>query len=215
MDLAMQSDCIRCAILRQHGGIWIDADTIITNGNIFNKISSTDCHMIGRKNDGVLYGAFIYTKAPYTDFINEWFNKLVSHVATYRFCTKFKKPKFLFNKLYNKTRNWDWCVNAIIDKLPQKILPPKFDYTDKDEIGALPEFLSPMAKNIKSVTDKIQLYRDFYFKSGDPDSAIKNTHGIILLHNSWTPNEYKNMTKEEFMKSDTMIAKLLKKVLAK
>ena len=27
MTLAMQSDCIRCAVLKKHGGVWMDADT--------------------------------------------------------------------------------------------------------------------------------------------------------------------------------------------
>lgn len=213
MDLAMQSDCIRCAILREYGGIWIDADTVITSSEIFNKISSTDCHMIGRKNDNVLYGAFIYTAYPHTEFIDKWFNQLVEHVKKYRFCNKFRKLASLFRGLWDKTHRWDWCVNAIIDPLSKSVLPPKFDYTDKDEIGALPEFLSPMAKNIKNVEDKIDLYRKYYFDKGDEKETLDKTDGIILLHNSWTPQQYKDMTEQEFMKSGTRLAKILKTIL--
>lgn len=210
MDLAMQSDCIRCAILREYGGIWIDADTVITSSDVFEIISKTQCHMIGRKSDKVLYGAFIYTAKPHTGFMDAWFKSLVKHVRQYRFCTRFRKFKFLFKGLYDKTRNWDWAVNAIIDAQINDFSAPEFDYTDKDVIGALPELMTPAAQNISSPSDKIKLYQNFYFSDGPADKAIEHNRGIILLHNSWTPLEYKRMSADDFMSTNTVLANTIK-----
>jgi len=55
----------------------------------------------------------------------------------------------------------------------------------------------------------------FYFSPGNPKKIIDNNHGIILLHNSWTPNKYKKMSEEEFLKQDILLAHLLRKIFRK
>ena len=44
-SLAKQSDAICCAVLEKHGGIWMDADTIITSKN-FEKLINIDSECI-------------------------------------------------------------------------------------------------------------------------------------------------------------------------
>lgn len=209
MTLAMQSDAIRCALLKYNEGIWIDADTIITNSTIFENMKKSDCTMIGRKNDGVIYGAFIYTTKPNTDFIAKWFKELVPHVKQFRWATFWNRFGYC-KDLWVKTHNWDWCVNAITDPLAKKMSPEQFSYFDKDELYALPEYDSDLAK---TETDKSRVYQNFYFKPGDATSILQKNKGIILLHNSWTPDEYKRMSEEEFLKQDILLADLLRKVL--
>ena len=47
----------------------------------------------------------------------------------------------------------------------------------------------------------------------DLGKLLSSNKGIILLHNSWTPQKYKDMSKEEFLTTDTLLAKLLIKIL--
>ena len=42
---------------------------------------------------------------------------------------------------------------------------------------------------------------------------MENTKGIIMLHNSWTPDIYKKMSEEEFLKTDNTLSNLFKELL--
>ena len=47
MALSMQVDAIRIALLKKYGGIWMDADTIILNKDIFKKMKNFELIMFG------------------------------------------------------------------------------------------------------------------------------------------------------------------------
>lgn len=46
MSRMVQSDAIRVAILNKFGGIWMDADNIITNGKFIKKIKNVELSMV-------------------------------------------------------------------------------------------------------------------------------------------------------------------------
>ena len=58
-----------------------------------------------------------------------------------------------------------------------------------------------------------QQYKLFYFQKGDPQLVLDNSQDLILLHNSWTPVKFKNMSEEEFLKQNILLSKLLSKIL--
>jgi hypothetical protein len=59
-----------------------------------------------------------------------------------------------------------------------------------------------------------QLYLDFYFRSGSANAQVLDkTKGVVLLHNSWTPEHYRNMSADEFLRQDILLADLLKRIL--
>lgn len=43
--------------------------------------------------------------------------------------------------------------------------------------------------------------------------VLENNGGIICLHNSWTPKEYKQMSKESFLAEKNTLSNILKRVL--
>lgn len=211
MSLAKQSDALRAALLNEHGGIWLDADTIITGNDFITRNPNADVIMIGRpKTDGVIYGAFIYAAHAHTAFISEWYNALPRRIAKYRFMYKHKIIRKFMKSAWRAAENWDYCVNAIIDKLGKKYTVPDFYCIDRDDIGALPEYQSPL--NVDNI-DKAELYKRFYFEPENAKSVLKNTHGIILLHNSWTPANYRNMTEKQFMSQNILLTNILKELL--
>ena len=78
------------------------------------------------------------------------------------------------------------------------------------ELNALPE--RSIYKNPLNLSDR-QRYIEFYFKKRNPEIILNNSKEIILLHNSWTPIEYKKMKEKEFLKQDILMSFLIKKVL--
>ncbi len=49
MPLSMQADAIRVALLRKYGGLWMDIDTIILNGNFTKLFEKYELTMIGEE----------------------------------------------------------------------------------------------------------------------------------------------------------------------
>ena len=83
--LPKQADAIRCAVLSKHGGIWMDADTIITSEKIkdiinidsdFVLLSKHICFIVAKKNSYILkkwQNGIKYNLKKYS-FINEVVN---------------------------------------------------------------------------------------------------------------------------------------------
>ena len=213
MSLAKQSDAIRAALLNENGGIWLDADTIITGSNFLSSIKdyNTDVVMIGRpKTDGVIYGAFIYSNKQKTKFIKEWYSALPKRIAKYRMMVKFPILRKIYKKEWNAAEKWDYCENAIIDDLGRKYKYPDFLLIDRDEICALPEYVSYLSE---SITNKEQLYCKYYFEQGNASEVLIKAKGIILLHNSWTPEKYREMDEKKFLEQPILLADILKELL--
>ena len=213
MTLAMQSDCIRCAVLKKHGGIWLDADTVLTKP-LDRRFSAADVTMIARQVNGGLvnYGAFIRAAKPEAKFLVDWYERLVPRVAR----AARGRDSFLFGLFHHHERRlmhrWDYCVNAIIDPLAATAGLPDYAFVDKDAVGALPEEdLIDEAKGI----GPCEAYNRFWFGPGSPDEVLARTAGILMLHNSFTPERFRRMTAEEFLRTDTRLANLLRTVLGR
>ena len=212
MTLAMQSDCIRCAVLYRHGGIWMDADTIVTRP-LDSCLLQPGCVFVGRvEDDGrrVNYGAFISTDGPGSPFLKGWRDALVPRVAK---SARFRRNPLLrvFRRAeWREIRKWDYCVNAIIDPLcndERTMCDHRF--VDSRMIGAMPELGDGSALS-GGATPK-DLYQSFWFSEGDLRPS--DTGGLLLLHNSWTPTEVRVMAREEFLNSGLRMARFVGQLL--
>ena len=47
MTLPIQADAIRVALLKKYGGIWMDLDIILTNGDFLQKLKKFELVMLG------------------------------------------------------------------------------------------------------------------------------------------------------------------------
>ena len=218
MTFAMQSDCIRCAVLRRNGGIWLDADTVLTQP-LDVRFSAAETTMIANRNDGRFanYGAFINASKPGAKFLDAWYEELVKHVSKAREFRKSFLKQLLRRREWRNIRRWDWCVNAIIDPLADRWLKDGtaakglYAYVDKQTIGALPEEDLTDGGDL----DRALAYIKYWFEPGDPADATKNCAGILMLHNSWTPAKFLAMSESDFAASDTRLAALIREQLAK
>jgi hypothetical protein len=226
MSLPQQADCVRAALLKNHGGIWLDADTIITSADCFKWMKESEVVMIGRPHTaGRVHVGFIYTSKPNTDFINAWYSALLSRTRNYRLFHRLVFPRLIFRKRWREMRKSNYFSNAVIDPIWKSFSHDKFMLIDRDSIGALPEFLSKLDNGNISRSDSQprpdaparhlrQLFQDFYLKKGNAKTQVLDkTKGIVLLHNSRMSKHYRNMTADEFMRQDILLAELLKEVL--
>ena len=55
MPLSMQADAIRVALLKKYGGLWIDTDSIILNGNFTKEFTKYELTMIGEEKNKFQY----------------------------------------------------------------------------------------------------------------------------------------------------------------
>ncbi len=208
MSLPQQADCVRAALLKTHGGIWLDADTIITSADCFEWMKKSEVAMIGRSR---VHVGLIYTSKPNTDFINAWYSALPSRIRSYRLFHKLVFLRRIFRKKWREMRKWDYCANAVISPIWKSFSHDKIMLIDQDSIGALPEFMSKLDDESISLR---QLYRNFYLRKGNAKTQVLDkTKGIVLLHNSRMPQSYRNMSADEFLRQDILLADLLKKIL--
>ena len=201
LSLQMQADAIRIALLKLYGGIWMDADTIITNGSILKGLEKYELVMIGEEKAKVQHIGFLYASIK-SKIINLWFYEIIKRID---FCKKYTKKN-------NKTLKlrWNYLGNGIIDRLVKNASFNEFLRIDRYKIYAVPEYI--FNKNISlSVQEN---YKHFYFQKGDPNIILNSSKGIILLHNSFTPPEYKNMSLNKFLKANILLARLLDNILS-
>ena len=213
MTLAMQSDCLRCAILLKYGGIWMDADTILTH-RIDTLLNREGCLFIGRQELGrrVNYGAFIVANAPGSQFLLSWYSSLLPRICEARRYRLNPLLRVFCRSKWRKIRRWDYCVNAIIDPLcNEQGERLGYQFVDKDDIGAMPEFR--LRRNPRfAALSAAQLYRKYWFEK--PEAEVEGgSGGVVLLHNSWTPKSFRDMSEDEFLSCNVRMACLLRQIL--
>jgi hypothetical protein len=126
---------------------------------------------------------------------------------------KVQRYKNKINTVDDIPENWDYMGNSILNPILSKYIKNKI----KEEIFDLMtvfkhENFLPEIKYANGEENRDK-YVNFYFKNDVKDDIIRNAindTNIIYLHNSWTPIEYKLMSKEEFLKQDITLSKILK-----
>lgn len=190
---------------------WLDVDTIVTGSDFFDSIEDQQCCMIGIPSQALAHIAFIYTRDANSEFISKWADEIVRRVA--HFC-KVKRFKWFYKKLhrqdYQATHNWDFVGNAVINSLVPQMSKENYTLLDRQEIVALLEYSAPF---YQEGCDVMKLYTDFYFQDYGFKEILAKNKGIVLLHNSWTPAEYKQMSEADFLSQDITLAKILKYLL--
>ncbi len=206
-SLAIQSDAIRCGILKKYGGLWLDVDTIFTSSNVksilennsdFSLITPHICFINANKNSIIL---------------DKWLKNIKRRVKLYKKAFKYGKLskyylKIFKNKFYKKLTNWSYLGNDIINPIISRIDDLKiYSPIDRNDLGCMPELLIGSKYN-----SAVKNYREFYFNSDNSDFVFAVNKGVILLHNSWTPDNYKKMTKHQFLNSKTTLANIFNKI---
>ena len=210
MSLQIQSDAIRVAILKTFGGLWLDLDTILLNKQFLFGFNNYDLVMFGSQKEKQQHIGFIYSTKN-CSIMNDWLEGITRNVKIYK--------KFLNNNrnindsglknFFRKKYSWNYLGNGIIDLILKNTTNKHFLRLDKYKMNIFPEI-----KNLDNISFNHRYkYNNFYFRKGDPKIIINESKGIILLHNSWTPNKFKKMSEKRFIKQDIILSKLFAQIL--
>ena len=207
-SLAKQADCIRCALLRKYGGIWLDADTVLTKP-LDERFRSADVTMVARqsKSGQMIYGAYIYAARPGTKLISEWHRQLLPRIVKSRQMNASRLRRWLDRRTWKDVRRWGYFENDILDPLTVRLTSPDYAWVDKDEVGAFPEEALLADGTAQSPFDA---YVRYWFSPGPAEQALADCAGLIMLHNSWTPESFRRMSENEFLDTDTRLAAVLR-----
>jgi hypothetical protein len=174
--LPQQSDYIRVHVLRDNGGWWLDADTIMITG----KLPETD--MVGdplmRTNSiGVLHSV--------PEMFKEW--------AQYQ-DDVLNAPGF--------NKKWSVMGNDFTDKYVK----------EHEDIRIYPiDDFYPETYMIDEYKTRFEKYLRFYFSLDYHLSDIRKTD-LLMLHNSWTPGWYKNLTESDVLDLSCTMSNILREV---
>lgn len=208
-SLPIQADAIRCAVLNKYGGIWLDVDTIITSEKVKELFNINSQFILIQKHIGFIIAeknAKILTYWQKNIFKNLKLAQVFYHENTSHLI------KFLIKKFYShKFLTWDCLGNGIINKKLHTKNKKIFYKINRDEIYALPEISYKKKNNLQNSLP--ENYIDFYFHNNHASEVLSQNKGIISLHNSWTPTNYKEMSKEEFLQCDNTLAGIFKYLL--
>lgn len=215
-SLPMQADAIRCAILRKYGGIWLDTDTIMTSFKV-KELLEKECefflinHHIGFIKARPEAKLLILWEQQILKNIQEkkTFQRLLNNFGIFGFILKI-----FCRKTYKKTKKWDFLGNGIINQLIDKKFAntKHFESVDRSFVKCFPE---TGYKEILKRGNAAENYRKFYFENDFSEEflADKNHGGMVMLHNSWTPDKYKKMSEKEFLAQDITLSNMLKSIL--
>lgn len=173
--LAQQADCIRVHVLRDNGGYWLDADTIL----LINKLP--DVTILGDNSTRINSVGYLHT-VPRTDMFVQW--------AAYQ-----------DNVLNTPTADFHWAMmgNAFTDKY----LKQHKEIT----IGDIYKYWLETNNDI----NRQEKYLQFYFEQQHRFKDV-NAKDMIMLHNSWTPEWYKQLSRDEALANGCTLSNILREV---
>ena len=185
LTLPKIADYVRVHVLRDNGGIWLDTDTIMLSDKL-----PDECILgnnIERKNTI----SFLKTEA-HSDFFESW--------------AAFQEQML------------DIIPVSKIDITPWDIMGNRF--TDnylkahKDiQIGKL-EQNWPETYMLKEELSRTQQYQKFYFYSNFTLNEVKDKTNMLMLHNSWTPAWYKNLSRVDVLNQKCTLSNMLREIIS-
>lgn len=202
-SLPKQADAIRCALLKKYGGIWFDADTIVTSDKIYELLNlESDVIMIG------LHIGFIKAKKN-SKVLKYWDKNIKKNLLKRKFYKNFPELYELFFGIRNciKLDKWDFLGNSILNPYTKKLKEKDFLSANKKRTNILPE--NALFENDETLP--MEKYRKCYFSDRDYSKEImKQETGMLMLHNSWTPAKYLEMSEEDFLAQNITLANIFK-----
>lgn len=198
-SLPKQADAIRCGVLEKYGGIWLDADSIITSSEFNNFVNIKSEFVIVSRHIAFL------TTTPHARISKKWLKGIKRNIYLHKYLTKLHLNNIEF--ISQKINNWDFLGNGILNKYLNAKNSKYLYAISKEDFHILPE------EKYYPNESCVAAYRNFYFNNDCYEYIQKNSNGLILLHNSWTPEKYKRMSETEFLKQNNTLSSLFKDIL--
>ena len=173
------ADCVRVHALRDNGGYWLDADTVMIGDKLPEE------NMVGDPIKRTNTIGFLHTKA-HSMMFEKWAEYQDNVIAS-----------------HDTPTNWDVVGNAFTD--------PWVQMHREVSIYPVNDFW-PETYMVSVGGNRRMMYQQFYFDKRYTLSDIHDTD-MLMLHNSWTPGWYKELTREEVLLCDCTLSNILCEVI--
>ena len=190
--LTQIADAIRIALLAKHGGVWLDADTIILNSEVEKYFLPDEKHRVvffGVLQDRSCHIAFI-NAPPVSMCMKLWYE-----------CNREK----IYNLNSSTPYKWDIFGNSFINEYSKK-------YVDEinilDRRTVMPELSLCTSLDSRSRTNA---YINYYFLQNLHLTDVQSK--MLLLHNSWSPDFFKQISFQDFFSFDCTMVNVLAEAL--
>jgi len=190
LTLPQIADAIRVALLAKHGGIWLDIDTIILSSDAEKYFLPDEEHrtvFFGDPQKQTCHIAFINTP-PNAVCMNLW--------------REFIKER-IWNLKPSTPVEWDFLGNSFINDYAKKY-PREINIVDRTVV--MPDIIPPFNPD-----EPIKSYVEYYFLGNYHLADIKAD--MLLLHNSWTPEAFNQLSPGDFFRIDCTMTNVLAEVL--
>lgn len=192
LSLPQQSDVVSVAVLSAKGGIFMDADTIVTKdfSSVVLSHQPNAFHAFGYPASNAIHLAVMWCQQPNNPILCQWYSTIIEKMRSL--------PRYI---------KWDYVGNSVIKPiLNDHDNKACFKIIDRTESGNIVESLHSQHN------DAHKAYLDFWFglTTTTPETIINDAaYGLISLHNSWTPDYFKAFSLDEVVNSNTTLGNLL------
>lgn len=187
LSLAMQSDVVSVWVLMSRGGIFIDADTIMTGDPFRHSVFQSDKFVaFGYPERKSIHLAILFSPQPKNPILVEWSREIFRRLS-------LPLPEPL---------PWHYVGNGIVNEILNN--PAAEGYFEIIDAGASGNILELMSDK----EDAYLRYIDFYFSTSrlTLEDVLPKVHfNLISLHNSWTPDPYRQANLEMIVKTKDSI----------
>ncbi len=184
-SLPQIADVIRAILLEKYGGIWMDVDTIILREDAVRYIEgSHSVTFFGNPDAQTTHICWINAKKN-ADLLKHWVEKADEKIRD-------------FNTDKLDEQFWSYLGNSIVDP---------YIGTHSDEVKIIDVVKENCMPERRQGGNNPRNYAEYYFVKNYHLSDIDSS--MILLHNSWTPAQFKKMSLNEFILQDCTISNVL------
>ena len=173
------ADAVRVHVLRDQGGYWMDADTIMLTGKL------PEATVLGNPETRTNSIGFLHSE-PHSEMFTEW-------------------AKYQDEVIANPDASYHWSVMG--NDFTDPYVREHMDIT----IGHIKN-CCPETYMIKGNISRYEKYHQLYFDKKYHLSDLHDTD-MLMLHNSWTPTWYKNMTADDVLAANYTLSNILSEVL--
>lgn len=183
LSLPKIADYVRVHVLRDNGGCWLDTDTILLTDELPKE------NILGNPKTRENTIGFLRTEA-FSEMYLRW---------------SFYQEYTLKNLTDLKTdiTKWDVMGNSFTD-----------DYLKKNlnvTIGTINEKWAETYMIKENIERKFK-YKKFYFENNFSIKDLTEKTNMLMLHNSWTPDWYKKLNKEDVLKQNCTLSNILREL---
>ena len=167
------ADCVRVHVLRDNGGHWLDADTIMFTDKL------PDCTILGN---------------PVTRM--NTIGMLQAQEEMFEAWAKYQDEVI---RTAEPPQDWSIMGNAFTD-----------GYLKEHREVSIGDIGSRWAEveMVSGNASRMEKYKELYFANSYHLSDFRKTD-MLMLHNSWTPEWYKQMTEAQVLNADCTLSNIL------